>query len=114
MMRTMSSIQFINENPGKKRRRSDVKESVEDEGDVTEDEVTDESKNAAMGQRKIRHLRTRSDNFLLDNENRHPEGSTVKDRVKQIDEQQAEKATGGSSAPSIGPKFANNILRSAS
>jgi hypothetical protein len=106
----MSSIQFINENPGKKRRRaSDSRENNgDDEGDITEDEPAHEDSNVPpVGQRKIRHLRTRSENFLLDKPE-EKQGTSVKEMAKRIDEQNNSDTSSG--APSSGPKFANNIL----
>lgn len=141
MMNTMSSIQFINENPGRKRRRpSDSKENIniDDEGDITEDEPSEDKTPQPqllqpVGMRKIRHLRTRSDNFI-----HKPETVSVKEMAKRIDEQgkdlevsatpitrsasttqpQSEpqppqSRTPQAHTPSSGPKFANNILSSA-
>ncbi|ODV73736.1 Bop3p CYBJADRAFT_89253 [Cyberlindnera jadinii NRRL Y-1542] len=134
MMRTMSSIQFINENPGRKRRRtSDTsKENVDEEGEATEEEEeegTDEPKSAPPVGRKIRHVRARSDNFVFDKKttnhstiNHQSSKPTVKEMAKRIEEKNsAEEPKKGFNVepekkpktPSSGPNFANDILSSA-
>lgn len=112
MMGTMSSIQFINENPGKKRRRAslDLREQI-GEDSIVEEEIEDKENDKKLPRRKT-HTRTRSDNFLWE---KHTPSATATPK-KIVDDRQVKEetvSTRSATPQQTGPKFANNILSSA-
>lgn len=118
MMGTMSSIQFINENPGKKRRRASLdmrEQSGEDQSIMEEEnEVEPEKTYTPKFPRRKTHTRTRSENFLWD-KNRNPtpdikKSTTTTTTTNSSSEEPKDETT---DTPKQGPKFANNILSSA-
>ncbi|CDR38646.1 CYFA0S02e04060g1_1 [Cyberlindnera fabianii] len=125
LMGTMNQIQFINENPGKKRRRDS--RDLDDEADATEDEgpsETEKKKDTVVlpkPARMVKHARSRSEQFTY-----NPDQSSSKTRKSESAMRTEELKTGtapkvgplvkkfeeGNATPSSGPKFANNILSS--
>lgn len=114
MMGTMSSIQFINENPGKKRRRASMdlrEEQPDNEDSIIEEEIDDKENDKKLPRRKT-HTRTRSDNFLWE---KHTPSATATPK-KIVDDRQIKEetvSTRSATPQQTGPKFANNILSSA-
>lgn len=133
MMGTMSSIQFINENPGKKRRRAslDMREQVGEDQSIVEEDKEDKENNSdktfKFPKRKS-HTRTRSENFLWDKYGNSNSNDATPKKINQ-ENNISKPSTSAASAtttvitptedskpadtPKQGPKFANNILSSA-
>ncbi|KAH3680566.1 hypothetical protein WICMUC_000240 [Wickerhamomyces mucosus] len=113
MMGTMNSIQFINENPGRKRRRASLELPTREPTEEAELSGSESNKTEENKENQTNHITNSNLNKNQSIESHKPSHSRIKSEhilLVRKDDKLGNDSPSIQVRPMSGPKFANNIL----